>query len=141
MEYDFERFIKAQKGIYDTALKEIKNGHKETHWIWYIFPQHGALGRSDKSKYYGINSLEEAAAYLAHPVLGPRLKKICEALLLLDTDSPYRVMGGIDAKKLRSSMTLFAEADSYDSVFGKVLDKYYNGKKDDDTVKLLKNQN
>ena len=141
MNYNLERFTEAQSLSYETALGEIKNGHKTSHWIWYIFPQLKELGISYNSKYYGIEGLQEAAAYLAHPVLGARLKEICEALLELETNNPDEVMGGIDSRKLCSSMTLFAEADSYDSVFGMVLKKYYNGKNDLYTVNLLKNKN
>ena len=135
--YDIERFLKAQEFSYETALQEIRRGRKRTHWMWYIFPQLGQLGQSQMSKYYGMENLEEAEEYLAHPILGDRLRRICEALLRLDTNDPYKVMGGIDGLKLHSSMTLFAEADGYDSVFGKVLEKYFNGKRDEKTVSLL----
>lgn len=137
MNYDLDRFIQAQGHSYETALSEIKNGFKRTHWMWYIFPQLKELGRSSTAKYYGIEDLEEAKMYLAHPVLGTRLKEISEALLKLETNDPYRVMGDIDGLKLCSSMTLFAEVDGYDSVFGKVIDKYYNGNKDMNTIHIL----
>ena len=135
--YDIERFLKAQEFSYETALQEIRRGRKRTHWMWYIFPQLGQLGQSQMSKYYGMENLEEAEEYLAHPILGDRLRRICEALLRLDANDSYKVMGGIDGLKLHSSMTLFAEADGYDSVFGKVLEKYFNGKRDEKTVSLL----
>lgn len=137
MSYNIERFIKAQEYSYAEALKEIQNGHKESHWIWYIFPQLKQLGRSSTAQYYGIENLEEATEYLAHPILGFRLREICEALLSIDRNNPYQVMGGIDALKLRSSMTLFAEIEGYNSVFGKVLNKYYNGERDENTIRLL----
>ena len=137
MSYNIERFIKAQEYSYAEALKEIQNGHKESHWIWYIFPQLKQLGRSSTAQYYGIENLEEATEYLAHPILGCRLREICEALLSIDRNNPYQVMGGIDALKLRSSMTLFAEIEGYNSVFGKVLNKYYNGESDENTIRLL----
>ena len=137
MNYNLDRFVQAQAYSYETALSEIKNGCKRTHWMWFIFPQLRELGRSSTAKYYGIENLEEAKMYLAHPVLGTRLKEISEALLQLETNSPIQVMGDIDGLKLRSSMTLFAEIEGYDSVFGKVLDKYYNGNKDMGTIHIL----
>ena len=137
MNYNLDRFIQAQGHSYETALSEIKNGFKRTHWMWYIFPQLKELGRSSTAKYYGIDGLEEAKLYLAHPVLGTRLKEISEALLKLETNDPYRVMGDIDGLKLCSSMTLFAEVEGYDSVFGKVIDKYYGGKRDVNTIHIL----
>ena len=137
MNYDLDKFVKAQELMYPWALKEMKNGRKQTHWMWFIFPQLKALGRSNTALYYGIKDLEEAKAYLAHPVLGTRLKEISEALLSLETNDPYKVMGGIDALKLCSSMTLFAEVAGYGSVFGKVIDKYYNGDKDINTICIL----
>ena len=137
MNYNLDRFIQAQEHSYEAALAEIKKGIKQTHWMWYIFPQLKELGRSSTAKYYGIEDLEEAKLYLAHPVLGFRLKEISEALLALETNDPYKVMGDIDALKLCSSMTLFAEIEGYDSVFGKVIDKYYNGNKDMNTIRIL----
>ena len=137
-EYDLNRFVKAQEFSYPWALREIKNGRKQTHWMWYIFPQLKALGQSSRAMYYGIENLDEAKAYLAHPVLGARLKEISEELLALETNDPYRVMGRIDGVKLCSSMTLFAEVEGYDSVFGRVIEKYYNGNKDMNTVHILK---
>ncbi|MBQ8836046.1 MAG: DUF1810 domain-containing protein [Clostridia bacterium] len=139
MNYNLDRFIQAQGCSYKTALAEIKNGFKRTHWMWYIFPQLKELGRSSTAKYYGIENLEEAKMYLTHPVLGTRLKEISEALLKLETNDPYRVMGDIDGLKLCSSMTLFAEVEGYDSVFGKVIDKYYAGQKDRNTLHILYN--
>ena len=136
-EYNLNRFLKAQELMYPWALREIKNGKKRTHWMWYIFPQLKALGQSSTALYYGIEDLDEAEQYLAHPVLGTRLKEISEVLLNLETNDPYKVMGNIDALKLCSSMTLFAEVGGYDSVFGKVLDKYFNGNKDMNTIRIL----
>ena len=133
-EYDLNRFLKAQELMYPWALREIKNGRKQTHWMWFIFPQLKALGQSNTALYYGIEALDEAKQYLAHPVLGTRLKEISEALLSLETNDPYKVMGDIDGLKLCSSMTLFAEVEGYDSVFGKVIDKYYGGKRDVNTI-------
>ena len=138
MDYHVDRFLQAQAYSYSRALGEIRRGFKRTHWMWYIFPQLKALGRSPTAKQYGIEDLEEAKQYLAHPVLGARLREISEALLGLETNDPYRVMGQIDGLKLCSSMTLFAEVEGYDSVFGRVIDKYYGGNRDMNTVNILK---
>ena len=136
-EYNLDRFLKVQELMYPWALREIKNGRKQTHWMWFIFPQLKALGQSSTALYYGIEDFDEAKQYLAHPVLGARLKEISEVLLSLEINDPYRVMGDIDGLKLCSSMTLFAEIEGYDSVFGKVIDKYYNGNKDMNTIRVL----
>lgn len=136
-EYNLDRFLKAQELMYPWALREMKNGRKQTHWMWFIFPQLKAIGQSSTALYYGIEDLDEAKQYLAHPVLGTRLKEISEVLLSLETNDPCKVMGEIDALKLCSSMTLFAEGAGYDSVFGKVIDKYYNGNKDMNTIRIL----
>lgn len=136
--YDLERFIKEQEYDYDTALKEMREGRKRSHWIWYIFPQLQELGKSSIAKFYGIEDIEEAKAYLAHPVLGARLKEISEALLQLDDNDPEKVMGGHpDDRKLCSCMTLFAQISEKDSVFHKVLDKFFGGKQDNKTLSLL----
>ena len=136
-EYNLDRFLKAQELMYPWALREIKNGRKQTHWMWFIFPQLKALGQSSTALYYGIEDLDEAKQYLAHSVLGARLKEISEALLSIETHDPCKVMEGIDAWKLCSSMTLFAEIEGYESVFGKVIDKYYSGNKDSETLRIL----
>lgn len=137
MEFDLSRFLKAQESDYDTALTEIRAGRKRSHWIWYIFPQMKGLGSSSTSDYYGIRSMEEAKAYLADPILRMRLVEISKALLPHDTSDPCRVMGYPDDLKLCSSMTLFAEADPTEPVFQAVLDKYYGGRKDGETLRLL----
>lgn len=136
--YNLERFIKAQEFNYEIALNEIKNGKKVSHWIWYIFPQIDGLGHSSTAKYYAISCLDEAKAYLNNNILKFRLVEICEALLDLDNNDPIEVMGYIDAKKLKSSMTLFNEVSS-NSIFKQVLDKYYYGKKDNKTLDIIKN--
>lgn len=136
-EYDLNRFIEAQDRSYHYALQEIKNGKKLTHWIWFVFPQLKDLGRSRLSLYFGIENLEEAKLYLAHPVLGARLREICEALLTLDSVTAEELFGEIDALKVCSSMTLFAEIEGYDSIFGKIINKYYSGNKDVVTVAIL----
>lgn len=137
MNYDISRFIEAQRSSYQQALSEIKNGKKASHWIWYIFPQIKGLGRSAMSEYYGIQNIDEAKAYLADPILSKRLIEICEALLSLDTNDAVEVMGRPDDKKLKSSMTLFDAATDSLEIFQMVLDKYYNGKKDNLTLRIL----
>lgn len=133
-----DRFIEAQEHMYVVALKEIRNGKKRSHWIWYIFPQMRGLGMSSMAHTYGIAGLEEAKAYLAHPVLSARLIEISEALLMLDKENPENIFGYVDAMKLRSSMTLFSLVSGDNSVFHKVLQKYYNGEPDGMTLALIK---
>lgn len=134
--HDLNRFISAQERSYDAALREIKAGHKRTHWMWYIFPQIAGLGFSSTAQFYAISSMQEAKDYYAHPVLGKRLVEISEALLALDTSDAGAVMGYPDDLKLRSSMTLFLAA-SGDAVFQKVLYKFYSGKPDSKTLSIL----
>ena len=136
--FDLERFIKAQQSYcgYDTAFTEIKRGKKLSHWIWYIFPQLKGLGSSYSSIFYGIASLDEAKAYLQNDILRERLIEISNALLKHDKDI-VDIVGDIDALKIRSSMTLFHCADSSIDVFQKVLDKFYDGRKDMRTLNLL----
>lgn len=131
------RFLEAQKIMYETALEEIKKGEKESHWIWYIFPQLRGLGYSPKAYTYGIDGLEEAKAYLEHPVLSARLIEITEALLSHQGKDIEDIMGDIDALKLRSSMTLFALISEADSVFHQVLEVFYDSKMDEMTLELL----
>ena len=133
---DLERFKKAQEFDFATALAEIRNGRKVSHWMWYIFPQLAGLGMSSTSQYYGICDLEEAKAYLEDEYLRDHLMTICEALLSLDTSDALAVFGRPDNMKLRSSMTLFAQASDND-IFQKVLEKYFEGKMDGRTVKML----
>lgn len=137
MNHEISRFMKAHQSNYQRALSEIKNGKKVSHWMWYIFPQIRGLGHSLRSKFYGIQNLEEAKAYLADPILGEHLIEICDALLSLDTNDATEVMGRPDDKKLKSSMTLFDTATDSLDVFQMVLDKYYGGEKDDRTLKIL----
>ena len=138
MDYNLNRFISAQAYDYDNALREVRNGRKTSHWMWYIFPQAKGLGSSSMADYYGIGSEEEAEAYLAEPVLGPRLIEISEALLELENKDAARIFGFPDVLKLRSCMTLFAAVSGEDSVFQKVLDAYYHGEKDEQTLKILR---
>ena len=137
MAYDLNRFLTAQERDYAQALAEIRAGRKRSHWIWYIFPQLRGLGYSYNADYYGIVDAEEARQYLAHPVLGARLREITTALLELPESDPLLVMGRPDDLKLCSSMTLFEYAAEQDSVFGKVLDKYYGGRRDAATLRML----
>ena len=137
MNYEISRFMKAHHSDYQRALSEIKNGKKVSHWMWYIFPQIKGLGRSSMSEYYGIQDLDEAKAYLADPILGKHLIEICDALLSLDTNDATEVMGRPDDRKLKSSMTLFDAATESLNVFQMVLDKYYQGKKDYRTLRML----
>ena len=141
-----ERFLKFQnapalgagKTVYAWALDEIRAGKKRTHWMWYIFPQLRGLGQSLMSYTFGIADLREAKAYVAHPILGKRLYTCCDALLKLTDISAVEILGHTDAMKLRSSMTLFAQVTEEDSVFTKVLQKYYDGEPDYKTLGLLK---
>ena len=140
MDYQLSRFYRVQDQDYQQALSEIKSGRKRSHWIWYVFPQLKGLGYSSLADYYGISGLDEARAYLKDPVLGRRLVEISSALLDLEKNDPVDVMGIPDHLKLRSSMTLFALADPDEPVFQKVLDKFYGGKPDRQTINLLKKQ-
>lgn len=128
----------AQEQDYDQALKEIRSGRKQSHWIWYIFPQLKDLGFSSTAKYYGIRDLDEAKAYLREPTLSTRLIEISKALLMLNENDPETVMGYPDDMKLRSSMTLFSAADPDEPVFTQVLEKFFHGKADDRTLNLIR---
>ncbi|WNB84600.1 DUF1810 domain-containing protein [Cellulomonas sp. ATA003] len=148
---DLNRFVTAQDhdGTHVTALAELRAGRKRSHWMWFVLPQLAGLGHSAMAQRYGIAGLDEARAYLAHPVLGPRLMECVRALTALPDDDPVAVLGGIDAQKLRSSMTLFARAaDSADpadptgseearDAFTAVLDQYFDGVQDEETVRRL----
>ncbi|TDH18373.1 DUF1810 domain-containing protein [Segetibacter sp. 3557_3] len=136
MTNDLNRFIKAQETAYQTALGEITNGKKRSHWMWYIFPQLEGLGMSETARFYGIKNKAEAVAYLEHPVLGKRLLEISNVLLTLDSADAHAILGSPDDVKLKSSMTLFAALDTSD-VFQAVLEKFYGGSKDEKTLQLL----
>ena len=131
-----ERFIKAQEDSYPVALSEIKKGRKESHWMWFVFPQIKGLGFSSTAQYYAIQNQKEAEDYLAHPVLGARLLEISEVLLKLESNNASRVFGYPDDMKLRSSITLFYLVSEND-IFKKVLDKFFNGELDKKTERLL----
>ena len=134
-----DRFVDAQDagGTYDAALAELRAGRKRSHWMWFVLPQLRGLGRSEMAQRYGVADLAEARAYLAHPVLGPRLLECARALTALDTTDPVAVFGGVDAQKLRSSMTLFAHADPAEPLFQAVLGQYFGGAEDDATTSRL----
>ena len=135
--FDLQRFVDAQRSTYDQALAELRAGQKRTHWMWFVFPQIAGLGRSGMAQRFALADLGEARAYVAHPVLGPRLVECARALTDLDVDDPVQVMGSIDAQKLRSSMTLFVHAAPDQPVFRQVLDHYFAGTEDDATTSRL----
>jgi len=141
MEDPFElgRFVSAQQegGTYQAAVAELRAGRKRSHWMWFVFPQIAGLGQSPVSRRYAISSLEEARAYLAHPVLGPRLVECASVVAGLSGSSAEAIFGSVDAMKLRSSMTLFARADPSSPVFQAVLDAYFGGVADGATERLL----
>jgi uncharacterized protein (DUF1810 family) len=138
--HDLQRFVAAQdRGrTYERALRELRAGRKTSHWMWFVFPQIAGLGRSETARAYAIASLEEARAYLAHPVLGPRLREAAQALADLPGERDARSgLGEIDALKLRSSMTLFAAAAPGEPLFARVLGRYFDGMRDQATTRLL----
>ena len=145
MTADLTRFLTAQEqdGTYATALAELRAGRKRTHWMWFVLPQIAGLGRSATAQHYAVSGIDEARDYLAHPVLGRRLVECARALTALPGDDPVAVLGAVDGQKLRSSMTLFAraaevaEADEERAVFRAVLDRYFSGAEDDETVRRL----
>jgi uncharacterized protein (DUF1810 family) len=147
---DLNRFVTAQDegGTYERALAELRAGSKRSHWMWFVFPQVAGLGRSPTAQYYAISGVDEARAYLAHPVLGPRLVECAEALAALPTHDAVSVLGGVDAQKLRSSMTLFlraaqtatenaGEPRGAGASFRVVLDQYFDGVEDPETIRRL----
>lgn len=131
--YDISKFIKAQENMYDTALAEIRNGRKESHWIWFILPQLRGLGHSYNSNYYGLEGVEEARSYLNNPILSVHMNEILNELINLSTNNPENIFGKLDAQKLKSSMTLF-DLVSPNDIFARVLDKYFNGQRDSRTL-------
>lgn len=137
--FDLARFLSAHDddGSYLRALSELRAGRKVSHWMWFVFPQLAGLGRSPMAQRYAISSLEEASRYLAHPVLGPRLHESTAAVLAAPARTAEVLLGGIDAQKLRSSMTLFLRADPQQPIFQQVLDRYFDGDADPATDRLL----
>jgi uncharacterized protein (DUF1810 family) len=137
MSFDLERFVAAQEGAYDGALRELRQGRKTGHWIWFIYPQLVGLRRSELSRFYGIESVEEARAYLEHPVLGPRLRECVSAVLATSGATAEAIFGSLDAMKVRSSMTLFHRAAPDEPLFVEVLERFYGGVEDQATDALL----
>jgi uncharacterized protein (DUF1810 family) len=137
--FDLARFVDAQDagGTYESALRELRAGRKRSHWMWFVFPQVEGLGQTPTSQFFGVRGLAEATAYVAHPVLGPRLVAAARVLADLPGDDAVAVLGSTDAMKLRSSMTLFAAADPDEPVYVEVLDKYFGGRQDDATLSRL----
>jgi uncharacterized protein (DUF1810 family) len=140
--YNLDRFVDAQRGVFEQACAELRRGRKTGHWMWFIFPQIAGLGFSEMSQWYGIRSLAEAKAYLAHPVLGPRLREVCLIVNGIEGKTAYQIFGSPDDMKLRSSVTLFAKAAANDDllndnlVFVEVIEKYFDGKLDERTLRL-----
>ena len=135
--FDLTRFVDAQEDVYELALAEIRNGHKRTHWMWYIFPQLAGLGLSQTAQRYAIKSVEEAQAYLRHPVLGARLLECAETVMRIEDRTATAIFGQPDDLKLRSCATLFASVSDPESVFERLLKKFYGGVRDPKTLQLL----
>jgi uncharacterized protein (DUF1810 family) len=135
--YNLSRFVQAQEPTYDQALSELNRGRKQSHWMWYVFPQLDGLGSSPITKLYSIKSEDEARAYLKHPTLGPRLLECAEAILSVDGKSAREILGSPDDLKLKSCATLFAHVSPPGSVFERILEKFYAGKRDAATLRLL----
>jgi uncharacterized protein (DUF1810 family) len=137
--FGLERFVTAQGsgGTYERAVEELRQGRKTSHWMWFVFPQIAGLGRSQMSQHYAISSLDEAKAYLAHPVLGPRLVDCAAIVADSARSTAVEIFGGIDAQKLRSSMTLFMRAAPDEPAFGRVLERYFDGSPDAATDALI----
>jgi len=136
-DFDLERFVQAQAPVYATVLKELRAGHKRTHWMWFIFPQLAGLGHSEMARRYAIRSGDEAAAYLAHPVLGARLRECATIVDTLEGRSVAEIFGHPDDLKFRSSMTLFADVAPDVMVFQDCIDRYFDGEPDDETLARL----
>jgi uncharacterized protein (DUF1810 family) len=134
---NLERFVEAQAPVYHEALQELRAGHKQSHWMWFVFPQIAGLGHSAMAQTYAIKSLEEARAYLTHPVLGARLRECCQAVMDIEGKSAHHIFGSPDDLKFRSSLTLFDTASPND-VFRAALDKYFNGEADPLTSQKLR---
>lgn len=135
--FDLDRFVQAQDEILDAVRRELRGGRKETHWMWFVFPQLRALGRSGTALHYGITSLDEARAYMAHPLLGPWLVECAELVLAVQGRTAHAIFGSPDDLKLRSCMTLFAAAAPDEPAFPEVLRRYYGGAGDPETLRLL----
>jgi uncharacterized protein (DUF1810 family) len=135
--FDLQRFVAAQDAVYDQVKAELAAGAKTSHWMWFVFPQLRALGRSGMAQRFGIASQAEAEAYLRHPVLGARLKECCRLVLAVEGRTALQIFGAPDDLKLRSCLTLFEQADPHEPLFGQLLDRYYVGERDIATLRLL----
>ncbi len=135
-----QRFIEAQDRVYDSVLDELALGEKTTHWMWFVFPQLKALGRSPMAKHFGIESLDEASAYFQHPILGKRLVECTQMLLKPSNTDVFEIFGSPDDLKFRSCMTLFKQAAPEEPVFPRALDRFFHGKPDEVTLGLLNKQ-
>jgi uncharacterized protein (DUF1810 family) len=133
-----ERFVAAQESVYPRALAELKAGRKQSHWMWFIFPQIAGLGHSAMAQMYAIASLDEARAYLAHPLLGPRLRECCDAVLAVEGNNAHAIFGSPDDLKFRSSLTLFSQAAPDEPLFSELLRKYYDSEADPSTLEKLR---
>jgi uncharacterized protein (DUF1810 family) len=135
--YNLDRFVTAQAALYDAVVAELRVGRKRSHWMWFVFPQLAGLGRSATARHYAIGSLDEAAAYLAHPLLGARLRQCCALVAAVDGRSAHQIFGDPDDLKFHSSLTLFARAAPAEPLFRQCLDKYFDGAPDAGTLDLL----
>jgi uncharacterized protein (DUF1810 family) len=135
--YNLERFVDAQRSVYDRVLRELHAGRKESHWMWFVFPQIAGLGRSSTAVFYAVSSLDEAKAYLAHPILGARLRECADAVLAANGRSARQIFGAIDEMKFRSSMTLFMKAAPDEPLFGACLRMFFGGAADPATLEKL----
>jgi len=136
-QYDLDRFLEAQRETYNNALREIRQGSKQTHWMWFIFPQLRGLGFTDYNIFYGIENLKEASLYLNHPILGSRLVEITKAMLKIENKTALEILGRPDERKLKSCMTLFGLLPETPECFRQVLEKYYDGEQDERTLQLI----
>ena len=137
---DLQIFVQAQEDIYEQALAELKNGSKESHWMWFVFPQIAGLGNSEMARKYAIPNLADAKAYLSHDLLGSRLRECTEAVLAVEGRTAHEILGSPDDMKLKSCMTLFEVADGPDSVFSSILEKYFEGQRDERSLMILNAQ-
>ena len=136
--FRLKRFVDAQEPVFAEVLRELERGHKRTHWMWFVFPQLAALGSSPTAKHFGIHSLDEARAYLRHPILGPRLRQCCETLIKVRGRSAREIFGATDELKLRSCLTVFELAAPNEPLFAQCLEKYYSGERDELTLGLCR---
>ena len=136
--YDLKRYVEAQRPVFEQVLAELRRGRKESHWMWFVFPQIAGLGRSTTAREFAIGSLDEARAFLAHPVLGPRLRDCTALMLRVEGRSAADILGAVDSAKFRSAMTLFAEADPDEPIFAQAIGRYFDGDPDPLTLERLR---